>query len=167
MKIILKLTLCLLLLFSVALSLVSCDKNYTEASLSYSLPKSFEEKNYQGITKAYSDGKAEFVLIVWSRKEISSQWDLPSENFTIDELASVFITLNEYDCEYKTNNKKDMAYLEAYATMYYDSDDQYYFYNVLAVDPENVYIVTMDCPEQYAKDYKSTFKTYAQKIKVK
>lgn len=166
MKRILKFTLCLILLFALATSLVSCDKTYTESNLSYSLPKSFKEKNYQGVTKAYSDGDAEFVMIVWSRKEISSQWDLSGEDFTIDELATTFISLNEYDCDYRTNDEKTIIYLDTYANMYYDSDEQYYFYNVLAVDSGNVYIVTMDCPEEKAEEYKSTFEKYSKKVKI-
>ena len=160
----------ILLICSVSASLFACSGEYvkrTENELTYYLPQDFSEKNYEGIQVCYATPKATFILTVWSREQLASNWYI-TDDFDIIKLTEEFISLNEYEAEnYEYDEARGVTTLHAYATEYYDSDDIDLFYNLLAVTEGYAYIVTLHCDEAVAEEHIELFEDILSRIEVK
>lgn len=170
MKNLLKTLAVLLLVAICTLTAVSCEKGgdvtRTENELTYTLPPDMTERNYQDIPVAFSNGEATFVLIVWGRREYATNWYI-SEEFDVIDATEKHIEANGYANEYDYDEVRGVTTLSAYATEYEGSEELDFFYNLIAVTENYVYIVTMHCDEELGEKYKPVFEDWAAKITVK
>ena len=162
----------LILLLLLSLSMFSCgDKavedeeflGYYQLGLAYSIPKSFELKNYNYGDLTYADGEgAYFFFSAFSPEEIEEDMK-QNPDITVQEYTEIFkLMVAPLDTEYEYDSEKGMSDFE-YVYEYDDEEDEYYRHVILR-GSAYLYQITMSCYASDADKYEKAFDVIVSSI---
>ncbi len=173
----------ILLLLTLSFSIISCgdDERMTEQGelvdyfqygLYYSLPESFEQKNYSDgdINYLYKDGEGYgdgyFFFEAFPNEDIEE--DLrENPDITVYEFANQFYIINDFD-RWDYDDEKDMAVLEADEFIFGEGDDVIpeYFRAIVVRSSNCLYVIHMTCYSHNIDDFRDTFDKIQKSIAV-